>query len=254
MQVSASGARLKLGQRVGLITLNLANPLGGLDQLLHGSDNLRGWGTSAAVDPVLYNVKGFDASANRYVYAVNPRFGNTDPALSTLRAPFRVTLDVQLNVGRTLAEQQLDRWVDPGRSRSGAKLTVADFKKRYQLAVVNPYPPVLQLADSMLLSRDQTEALQRTMADYAKKVDSAWTALATYLVALPAHYDHADALKRQEDATGAVWEMTRLHVQENLRKILSPLQQTMLPGWASRFNTTTKPMTNMRIISGIRPT
>ncbi len=254
MQVSASGSRLKLGNRIGQVALNLANPLGGLDQLLHGSDNLRGWGTSSAVDPVLYNVKGFDASASRFVYAVNPRFGNTDPALSTLRAPFRVTLDVQLNVGRTLAEQQLDRWVDPGRTRPGTKLTVADFKKRYQIAVPNPYPPVLQLADSLLLSRDQTEALQRTMTEYNRKVDSAWTALATYLVALPDHYDHAEALKRQEDVTGAVWEMTRLHVQENLRRILSPIQLTLLPGWASRFNTTTKPMNSVRIISGIRPT
>jgi hypothetical protein len=254
MQLSASGTRLKLGPKVGLLTLNLSNPLGGLDQLLHGSDNLKGWGTSPAPDPILYNVRGFDASTSRFIYAVNPRFGTTNPAANTLRAPFRVTLDVQLLVGRAPSLQQLERWVDPGRSRPGTKLTVADLKKRYQPAVPNPYPQVIQFADSLLLSRDQVEALQRLMADYGKKVDSAWTDLSTYLAALPDSYDHSEAVKRQETTIGNVWEMSRLHVQENMRKILSPLQLTMLPGWANIFNTTTRPMTGTRIFSGIRPT
>jgi hypothetical protein len=254
MQFSASGTRLKLGQRVGLLTLNLSNPLGGLDQLLHGSDNLKGWGTSPAPDPILYNVRGFDAAANRFIYAVNPRFGTTNPAANTLRAPFRVTLDVQLLVGRAPALQQLERWVDPGRSRPGTKLGVADLKKRYQAAVPNPYPQVIQFADSLLLSRDQVEALQRVMAEYNKKVDSSWTDLATYLADLPNSYDHSEAVKRQETTIGNVWEMSRLHVQENLRKILSPLQLTMLPGWANIFDTTTRSMNGTRIFSGIRPT
>jgi len=254
MQLSASGTRLKLGPKVGLLTLNLSNPLGGLDQLLHGSDNLKGWGTSPAPDPILYNVRGFNAAENRFTYAVNPRFGTTNPAANTLRAPFRVTLDVQLLVGRAPALQQLERWVDPGRSRPGTKLGVADLKKRYQPAVPNPYPQVIQFADSLLLSRDQVDALQRVMGEYNKKVDSAWTSLATYLADLPSLYDHSEAVKRQETTIGDVWEMSRLHAQENLRKILSPLQLTMLPGWANIYNTTTRSMSGTRIFSGIRPT
>jgi hypothetical protein len=254
MQMSASGTRLKLGQRLGLVTLNLSNPLGGLDQLLHGSSNLKGWGTAATADPVLFNVRGFDPVAGRFLYAVNPRFGTTRPSANTLRAPFRLTLDVSLLVGRPASEQQLDRWVEPGRSRPGTKLAVADLKKRYQGAVPNPYPPVLQLTDSLLLSRDQVESIQRVMADYNKKVDSAWTELSTYLAALPDKFDRAEAVKRQEETVGKVWEMTRLHVQENLRKSLSAVQLTMLPQWAGVFNTTTRPMTNVRIFSGIRPT
>ena len=254
MQLSASGTRLKLGSRVGLITLNLSNPLGGLDQLLHGSDNLKGWGTAAAADPVLYNVRGFDASANKFIYAVNPRFGTTRPSANTLRAPFRITLDVSLIVGTPASEQQLERWVEPGRSRPGTKLAAADLKKRYQPAVPNPYPAVLQLTDSLLLSRDQVEGIQRVMAEYNKKVDSAWTGLATYLADLPNSFDRSAAVKRQEQTIGEVWEMTRLHLQENIRRLLSPVQLTMLPQWAGVFNTTTRPMTGVRIFSGIRPT
>jgi hypothetical protein len=254
MGFSVTGTRLKLGSRVGLVTLNLSNPLGGLDQLLHGSNDLHGWGTAAAPDPILYNVRGFDAANERFLYAVNPRFGSTSPASTTLRAPFRVTLDVSLVVGRPISEQQLERWIEPGRSRPGTKLGVADLKKRYQTSVPNPYPAVLQLTDSLLLSRDQVESLQRVLAEYNKKVDSVWTDLATYLAALPNSFDRAEALKRQEAAIGDVWEMTRLHVQENLRKTLTPLQLTLVGGTANLFNTTTGSMRSVRILAGLRPT
>ncbi|MFI5229442.1 MAG: carboxypeptidase-like regulatory domain-containing protein, partial [Gemmatimonadales bacterium] len=55
------------------VTLNLTNPLGGLDQLLHGTNNLRGWGTPATPDQTLYTVRGFDPSTSRFLYMVNPR-------------------------------------------------------------------------------------------------------------------------------------------------------------------------------------
>jgi hypothetical protein len=253
MNLSVTGTRLKLGSRVGLITLNLSNPLGGLDQVLHGSNDLRGWGTPATPDPILYNVRGFDPVSQRFSYAVNPRFGSTSPSSNTLRAPFRVTLDVSLVLGRGVAEQQMERWIEPGRSRPGTKLGVADLKRRYATSVPNPYPGVLQLADSLLLSRDQFEAVQRISADYNKKVDSAWTDLATYLAALPTSFDRAEALQRQEATVGDVWEMTRLHVQENLRTVLTPLQLTLVGGFANIFNTTTTSMRNSRIFAGLRP-
>ena len=67
-------------------------------------------------------------------------------------------------------------------------------------------------------------------------------------------YDHGEAVKHQEDAIGAAWEMTRLYAQEHLRSELSPIQLRMMPFWANQFYTTTKPMNKLRIFSGIRPT
>src|SRR5262249_21391712 len=111
--------------------LNFTNPLGGLDQLLHGANNLKGWGTQAQPDPVLYDVRGFDAAANRFKYEVNPRFGSTSPSINTIRAPFRLTLDVTVDVGRPLVDQQLDRWLRPGRGgRSTPKLTPDQLMQR----------------------------------------------------------------------------------------------------------------------------
>lgn len=62
-QIGLTGGRLHLPKTVNSVSLNLTNPLGGLDQALHGSSNLRGWGTQPFADPVLYNVRGFDPAS-----------------------------------------------------------------------------------------------------------------------------------------------------------------------------------------------
>jgi len=110
-QLTAQGGRLHLPKTINSISLNFTNPLGGLDQLLHGASGLRGWGTQPFADPVLYNVRAFDPAGLGFVYEVNPRFGTTRPAQNTLRAPFRVTLDVSMSLGRPATVQQLERWL-----------------------------------------------------------------------------------------------------------------------------------------------
>src|SRR5207237_312328 len=108
------GAQLFHRDRLA-VTINLANPLGGLDYLIHGADRLHGWGTVPSPDNVLLDVRGFDPVTRRFAYTVNPRFGSTSPALNTIRAPFRLTLDVSLDIAPSQNEQQLDRWLRPGR-------------------------------------------------------------------------------------------------------------------------------------------
>jgi hypothetical protein len=48
---------------------------------------------------------GFDPATRRFAYPVNPRFGSTSPALNTMRAPFRLTLDVSLDIAPSQNEQ-----------------------------------------------------------------------------------------------------------------------------------------------------
>jgi hypothetical protein len=215
------------------VTLNLSNPLGGLDQLLHGSNNLHGWGTPSLPDQTLYTVRGFDPSARRFHYAVNPRFGTTPASIGTLRAPFRLTLDVQLDLARSMSEQQLDRWLRPGRAgRAGQKLTAADFLRRYQRTVPDPYAELLQQSDSLLLSADEVARLQQVQTAYRARIDSIWSSLASYLAALPDDYDF-DAVSRRTDQTiDDIWELTRVDVQKNLEAILAPAQTALLSGWS----------------------
>jgi hypothetical protein len=216
--------------------LNFANALGGIDQLLHGSNNLQGWGTTPTPDPVLYSVKGFDPATNRFQYAVNPRFGTTAPALTTVRAPFRVTLDANIDIGPSLPRQQTERWLTAGRDgHPGPKLTERDMLLRLQRTIPDPYAPLLQQADSLLLTQDQTAAVRALAAKHKTQMDSIYADVAKWLVALPDIYDISAAVQRNDGAQLSALEMTRLQVREELPKILNPVQLTQLPGLTNYF-------------------
>src|SRR5204863_344361 len=64
-----------------------------------GAANLHGWGFTAAPDPVLLYVRGFDPGALQYRYAVNGRFGATAGANGGVIVPFQVALQVHMTVG-----------------------------------------------------------------------------------------------------------------------------------------------------------
>jgi hypothetical protein len=248
-QVSYSGT-MPFTRQYGTISLALANPLGGLDQLLHGANHLRGWGTAAYPDPVLYRPTGFDATTDRFKYAINPRFGNTQPSNMLLRTPFRVTLDISLQVGRSLAQQQLDRWINPGRDgRKGPKLAAKELARRYARNVPNPYRDILEESDSLLLTRDQADALSKADTAYRQQMDSLWMTLGDYLAALPDKYDPAEALKHQEDAVEAAWQLTREELKKTLPQILNPIQLKLLPRfWGDLMTSTGK--TRFRFFMG----
>jgi hypothetical protein len=226
--------KMPITKQFGSIALDISNPLGGLDQLLHGANHLRGWGTAAYPDPVLYRPQGFDPVSDEFRYVINPRFGNTRPTNTLLRSPFRVTLDISLQVGRSIPQQQLNRWIEPGRGRSGSKLSVEDLKRRYARNIPDPYKDILDESDSLLLTRSQSDAIEAADSAYKVRVDSVWTDVSEYLAALPKDFDSKDALKHQEAAVDSAWELTKLDVQRTLPKILSPIQLRLLP-WIPAF-------------------
>ncbi|MEP6491473.1 MAG: carboxypeptidase-like regulatory domain-containing protein [bacterium] len=245
-QLITSYGAMHLPRRISAIALTLTNPLGGIDQWVHGASHLRGWGTQPLPDPVLYDVRGFDQATSRFRYEVNPRFGNTNPSVTTLRAPFRITLDVSLDLGRPIFLQQLERSIKPGRNGyPGPRLTVAEIKRRYESTnIADPYASVLREADSLLLSRTQTEALQKVQSAYRQRIDTLWLGLATYLAALPDQYDAPTALARQEDAIASAREITRVDVRSTLPGILSPIQLRLLPSTALYYLRAAEPIQN----------
>ncbi|MHB8837576.1 MAG: outer membrane beta-barrel protein [Gemmatimonadaceae bacterium] len=225
------------------VSLNFANPLGALDQLLHGSSWLRGWGSPAMPDPVLLRLDGFDRTARRFRYLVNPRFGSTQTRQVSLRAPFGVTLDVKVDVGTPATRQQLDRWLTPGRSgHKGPRLSRNDLLRRYSRNVPEPYARIIAESDSLLLRPEQIEALRHAQAAYRVRLDSLWGALAEYLAALPDQYPQAEAFERTEVATDVAWSMGRTEMQRMLPGILDPLQLQMLPFPAGTMFRATKPI------------
>src|ERR1019366_7874420 len=91
------------------VSLSFENVLGGLDELLHGSGHLQGWGMSPFPDQTLLRVRGFEPGSNSFLYSVNPRFGSTSLATTSQRVPFRITLDVSIDVGHSYEEQELEQ-------------------------------------------------------------------------------------------------------------------------------------------------
>ena len=177
-QVNYRPAFLGLGRRlsVSLVTLNL---LPGLDQLLHGADNTRGWGVPIRPDGTLLFVTGFDPVTRTYAYQVNERFGASRAAANPLRNPFQLGIQVRLNLGPDRVRNFLDRLrggrgagrrggggVRPaggrrvfggGAGRGG--FTPADFLERFSSLAPNPATIALEMGDSLHLTADQVTRL-----------------------------------------------------------------------------------------------
>lgn len=230
-----------LNARIGLInrysftsrgfsaTLHLTNPLGGLDQLLHGSDHLQGWGGTALPDPTLYTVRGFDPASKRFTYEVNPRFGSTRAQQQLARVPFRVTLDVMINLGVPLAKQQAIRLLNPGRrGHAGPRMSRDSMAARLRIQVPDLYDVVMEESDSLLLSRDQVDSLKAAQVPYRARIDSLWQATTATLAAYGDDYDADAAMHLLDDATEQAWLIGRDQIPV-LERILSPLQMRLAP-------------------------
>jgi hypothetical protein len=229
-------------------TLNLANPLGGLDQLLHGSDKLHGWGSTPLIDGTLYQVRGFDPATRQFIYRVNPRFGSTNPSASTLRSPFRITLDIRYDYGRNGEEQRLDLNLRIKPPLVGTRAAVDTIKTRYiKSGFTDLYAVVLRFADSLALTRAQMEQIQGEQKVLLAKADTIYAGLAAYLVALPSSYDATDAVKRVTAANDSAWK-TIYAESPFIRHLLEPRQLPRLPGPIYAMLMTEKPQ--MRFFFG----
>jgi hypothetical protein len=238
------------------VALNLANPLGGLDRLLHGSDKLHGWGMTPFPDGTLYQVRGFDAQAQRFVYQVNPRFGNTNPALTTFRSPFRMTIDVRYDYGPNRQEQAVVLALRKKAPLVGTRAAEDTIRQRYfcgSTSGTNGYSDIyrymLRLADSLALSRDQVEKLQARQKLTQVRADSAYRELARYLVALPMEFSAKAAATRVTATDTDVWKMIYGEAPF-LKGLLTSGQLRLLPGPIFSMVTTTSPNFSSRFFFG----
>jgi len=77
--------------------------------------------------------------------------------------------------------------------------------------------------------------LQQAQKEYRVRVDSIWVELAQRLANLPDQYDAGSAASRAEAAVDDASEVTRLDVHRQFEAILTPVQLSLLGGWAQRF-------------------
>src|SRR6185369_4413382 len=73
------------------------NVMTGIDQLVNGTDNMKGWGTARTAESTLLNVRSFDPNTNAFKYEVNEGFGQTRRGIRS--QPFRLMLSGRIAVG-----------------------------------------------------------------------------------------------------------------------------------------------------------
>ncbi len=189
LSIAFNPLKLRLPQRANL-SFNVSNPLGAADLLLHGENNLRGWGQQIFPDPSLLYVRGFDPVTRQYRYEVNRRFGATNPQFQQFRAPVTVSAMLRYDIGPTRERQVLTQALDRGRRTEGTKATAALIKAQFgNGGVPNPLATILRDQDTLKLSADQADAIATMNRRFLVRLDSIWSPISTQFAALPDGYD-----------------------------------------------------------------
>ncbi len=168
----------------GRVTPNVyfSNVLAGIDQALHGSADLRGWGSPATPDPVLLVPRGFDAAARRFRYDVNPRFADTRPGRTLALNPFRVAIDFSINFATDYDLQQLRRAVEPVRQPTGWQRRSSDSLAAFYLRNTSSvHKAILSESDSLFLSNSQIVALRHGDSVFSAQVRALYVPLGEFI-------------------------------------------------------------------------
>jgi len=179
--------RPNLGGAVGrrlTISVSTVNLLAGIDQLVHGAGELRGWGQPARNDATLLYVRGFDAVRQAYVYQVNERFGDSRMARTAYFAPFQLGVQARFQVGPDRQRemmQQMVRTLRDTSARRGGQGGPGGFNLRAMIerAVPNPAAAVLARRDSLVLTAEQVARLEVLRDSLQTRADSLVNAIAT---------------------------------------------------------------------------
>jgi hypothetical protein len=227
LTLSLNPARVRLPQRATL-SFQLSNPLGAADFLLHRDDKLHGWGQPFVPTTQLLFVRGFDATARRYVYEVNQRFGSAQVAQAA-RIPVTLTAMFRVDVGPTRERQALTSMLDRGRVVPGQRLPEPIIKALYGTsAIVNPMAQILRQADTLSLTPRQADSVAVLNRAYAILLDSIWTPVATYLAGLPDRYNQGDAYDRYKSAREATVDAL-IKLAPTINSLLTREQRRRLP-------------------------
>ncbi len=230
------------------VALSLSNPLTGVDALVHGGNNLSGWGQPPIIDPTLLYVRGFNQTTQAYTYEVNPRFGNSTIAQTAAYAPFRVTLDVRVAVGPDRNLQQLEQLLRGGGGRGGrggfggpnrngppaGRPSELAIKNRYVRGYPNPMDQMLRQKDSLHLSDQQTDSLIRWNKEFTNSVDSIWTPIAHYLEGLPEKFDLDEAYEHVSQGQNGTIDLLVAYAPR-VKGLLTSDQLRKLPTFLAAF-------------------
>jgi hypothetical protein len=215
-----------------MISLQLVNPLAGLDRLVNGNEE-EGWGQPRRIDPNLLYVTGFDPVQRRFAYAVNERFGDATGSLSGGRGvgqqlnPFQMALQVRYTIGpdrvrdAMLAAQTAARG---GRGGPGG----GDMSALVRRFAQNPFQQTLALKDSLALDSAQVVRLDAFREAFDGRVN---TLAATVQERLQRIGNNADPQAALQQLQGPIADAQRIRAEAltALEGVLTPAQWAKLP-------------------------
>jgi hypothetical protein len=170
LQANIRPSSFGLDRRLTISVITM-NTLTGIDQLLHGSDHLHGWGQPSFPDRTLLYVRGFDPVTETYKYQVNEHFGVANGTRNAFRIPFQIAIQARLALGTDPARQQFNNVVGGGR---GGRLSADALKARMTRLVPNAFLDIIAINDSakLNLTPDQIAKLQSSGDAFKVKADS----------------------------------------------------------------------------------
>jgi len=233
LTISLNPSRIRMPDRTNL-SFTLSNPIGAADLLLHGENKLRGWGQTPFLDPSLLFVRGFDASAQRYKYEVNQRFGSTRASQTITRTPVVLTMQLRVDLAPTRDWQSLEQTLGRGRNRGGAKMTEPQLRQMSLNMFPNPMGFLLQTSEELHLTRLQADSIATMSRRFTKMVDSVWTPSAKYFATIPKDFDRTVAQQRLVEARELLVGYL-LVAAPNVRKMLTKGQQRVLPPYIANM-------------------
>ena len=237
MSLTLNPIKMHMPQRA-TISFSVSNPLGAADLLMHGSDNLRGWGQPSFPDQSLLYVRGFDPATQAYKYEVNQGFGKTNKALSGFRSPVTLTAMMRFDIGPTREKQMLTQQLDRGRRTAGTKQPEAFLR----LLVINggtpnPMAPILRQQDSLKLTSVQADSIAVINRNYTIKAEQIWGPVVKEFAALPDNYSHDLVYDRYIKARKATIDLM-ISIAPAVKGLLTDAQWRKLPAFvASNLDT-----------------
>jgi len=154
LQINYRPDRFGLNRNL-MISFALNNPIAGADLLLHGQNNLEGWGQPARINSQLLYVTGFNQQTNNFIYSVNEKFGDQRSNQLIITNPFRVQLTARYTIGPDYARQAQLAAQTAARARAGANGAPVDTMQQYtrmvQRYVPNIFRTILQRQDTLHL-------------------------------------------------------------------------------------------------------
>ncbi len=217
---------------IALVTQNL---LAGVDQLVHGSDNLHGWGQTVRPNTTLLSVHGFDAAADRYIYTVNERFGATSVSTNAIRMPFQVGIQLRYTLGQSGFLGGFGGGFGRGGRGGGfgggggaVGAGAGNFTTRFASLIPNPIQEILGLRIGLRLTDDQETRLKQVSDTVEAENAVLAKALQAEIAKMGANADGP----RMLTVIRPKMEEARKHTQAALdaaKAILTPEQWNYLP-------------------------